>query len=279
MAQPFYETIKYLNPMGLSMSYITTPGGYHPLHWHEDMEILYPLNGIVDIWVDGKEYTLKEKHFSVIESSQIHSTYSHSDPSMFLCIHLSKKQLKNYLPDIEFRCINCTPDEIDDHSFPQYHSICELIENMTRLYIKDVSFHSLEAAGILLQMLAQLLRNFSTETSLSCLTDTQTKERIKKIISYVEENFRNPISLQDIADYLGLTKEYFCRFFKKNMGISFLNYVNDVRLSHIYQEIQNTDASISEIMEHNGFTNQKHFNRAFKKQYNQTPSSIRHAHK
>lgn len=279
MAQPFYETIKYLNPMGLSMSYITTPGGYHPMHWHEDMEILYPLNGIVDIRVDGKEYTLKKKHFSVIESSQIHSTYSHSDLSMFLCIHLSKGRLKAYLPDIEFRYINCTPDEIDDHNFPQYYRICELFETMTRLYIKNVSFHSLEEVGILLQMLAQLLRDFSTEITPSHLADTQTKERIKKIISYVEKNFRSPISLQDIANHLGLTKEYFCRFFKKNMETSFLNYVNEVRLSHIYQEIQNTDAPISEIMEHNGFTNQKHFNRAFKKQYNQTPSSIRHPHK
>ncbi len=265
--------------MGLSMSYITTPGGYHPMHWHEDLEILYPLNGVVDIRVDGKEYTLKEKHFSVIESSQIHSTYSHSDPSMFLCIHLSKKLLRNYLPDIEFHYISCIPDEIDDHSFPQYRRICELIETMTRLYIKETAFHSLEAEGILLQILAQLLRYFSVELFPAHTADTLSKERLRKIISYVEENFRNPISLQDVSDYLGLTKEYFCRFFKKNMGISFLNYLNEVRLSHIYQELQNTDASISEIMERNGFTNQKYFNQAFKKQYNQTPSSIRYHHK
>lgn len=278
MELPFYETTQYLNPMGLSMAYVTTPGGYHPMHWHEDLEILYPLNGVVDVCVENKKYTLKEKHFSVIESSQIHSTCSHTDTSMFLCIHLSKKQLKNYLPDIEFRYIHCIPDEVMDLCFPQYRKICELLETMTRLYIKDAPFHSLEEEGILLQIIAQLLRNFSAEDPMAYMSDPHTKERIREIISYVEKNFRDPISLQDISDHLGLTKEYFCRFFKKNMGISFLSYLNEVRLSHIYQDIQNTDAPISEIMEHNGFTNQKLFNRAFKEQYNQTPSSIRHPH-
>lgn len=54
MKEPVYETIQYLNPLGISMQYITTPGGYHPMHWHEDLEILYPLNGTVTIWVDKK---------------------------------------------------------------------------------------------------------------------------------------------------------------------------------------------------------------------------------
>lgn len=278
MKEAFYETIQYLNPLGISMVYITTPGGYHPMHWHEELEILYPLNGVTDVWVDGRTYTLKEKHFSVIESSHVHSTLSHTDASMFLCIHLSRKQFKCFLPDIELRYIRCIPDEVMDGHFPEYRDICELFEAMTRLYIKDAPFHSLEAEGILLQIIAGLLRNFSTEFPFAGTADTQSRERIREIITYVEKNFRDPISLQNISNEFGLTKEYFCRFFKKNMGISFLKYVNDIRLSHIYQDIQNTDASISEIMEQNGFTNQKLFNQAFKKQYGKTPSSVRHPH-
>ena len=103
MKEPIYETVQYLNPLGISMQYITTPGGYHPLHWHEELEILYPLNGTVTIWVDQKTYLLKERHFTVIESAQVHSTCSLADASMFLCIHLSKMQFKRYLPEMEFK--------------------------------------------------------------------------------------------------------------------------------------------------------------------------------
>lgn len=278
MNQPRHESIKHLSSIGLRMSYITTPGGYHPIHWHEELEILYPLNGVVDVWIDGKKHILQKKHLIVVESSLIHSTYAHSKASMFLYVHLSKEKIKEYLPDIEFRRINCIPDELDEQYFPKYRKICELIELLTVLYIKNVPFYSMEAEGILLQIMANLFRDFSVEIAPDHANDKQTMDRIREIITYVEENYREPISLQDISDHLGVTREYFCRFFKKNMGVSFLNYLNEVRLSHIYKELQNTDAPISEIMENNGFTNQKLFNRTFKKLYNQTPSSVRHPH-
>ena len=59
------------------------------------------------------------------------------------------------------------------------------------------------------------------------------------------------------------------------MRISFLQYVNEVRITHIYQELQNTDAPITEVMEANGFTNQKLFHKTFKQIYGCTPSAAR----
>ena len=50
MKEPVHETIQYLNPLGISMQYITTPGGYHPLHWHDHM------GGQKDIPVEGKTF-------------------------------------------------------------------------------------------------------------------------------------------------------------------------------------------------------------------------------
>lgn len=108
------------------MNYITTPSGHHPLHWHEELEILNPLNGAVTIWVNKKTYLLKERYFSVIESSHVHSTYSPADASMFLCIHVSKIQFQRCLSDIRLHRINCVPDEVMDDRLPEYRGICEL---------------------------------------------------------------------------------------------------------------------------------------------------------
>ncbi len=67
-----------------------------------------------------------------------------------------------------------------------------------------------------MQVLAHLIRYFSTHTAVNVTaTDRLSIARIKEIINYVEEHFCEQISLQDIADHLGLGKEYFCRFFKK----------------------------------------------------------------
>ena len=140
----------------------------------------------------------------------------------------------------------------------------------------DIPFFRLEAEGIILQTVAQLIRYFSS-TSAVQLADTHlmTIDRIRKVMSYVEEHYKENISLQDVSDLLGIGKEYFCRFFKKNMGISFLQYLNEVRLSHIYQGLMDTDHPIAELMEENGFSNQKLFNRSFKELYGCTPSSVR----
>lgn len=276
MKEAYYETLKEIGNSGIALSYQTIPGGYHPLHWHEEVELLYPLNGEADINIEGKIYKLPVKQLLVIESCEIHSTYSYHSPYMFLCIHLSKKHMRQYMSDIEQYRIHCRPDDISDTDFPFYFELCKMMERLTRIYFEDAAAFELEAKGIILQVFARLIRYFSTIDALQPDTgDTLTKERIRQIITYVEEHFREPVSLSDISAQLGLGREYFCRFFKKHMGLSFLNYLNETRLTHIYQDLINTDAPVSEIMEANGITNQKLFNRTFKELYGCTPSAIR----
>lgn len=278
MSRPYYETFREISPQGIQLSYLTTPGGYHPLHWHEELEILYNLNGEADIIIDGEKYRLMKKHIMVIESRQVHSTYAYQDTSMFICIHISKKYMRKYLPDIDLYQIRCIPEKIDTDDFPAYLEICKLMETLTKLYmVETLPTFAMESEGIILQVLSRLLRFFSKNiTPKTALASSPAAfERLRTIITYVEENFREPLSLQEAADRLGLTKEYFCRFFKKNMGMSFLEYVNEVRLSHIYYDLIHSDTPVSVLTAENGFTNQKLFNRAFKELYGCTPSSVR----
>ena len=134
----------------------------------------------------------------------------------------------------------------------------------------------MESEGLILQVIANLVLNFATDSApLLGDNDKLAINRIRDVIRYVETNFTEPIYLQDVADTLGISKEYFCRFFKKNMGISFVNYVNEVRAAHIYQDLIHTDDPVQIIIEKNGFTNQKLFNKTFKTLYGCTPSQIR----
>ena len=287
MEQPYYETFQEISDLGIQLAYSTAPGGYHPLHWHEEIELLYQLNGEATIQIEGKKYQIPNKHLTVVDSGLVHSTYTYSDTSMFICAHISRKYMERYLPDIELYQIHCIPDDLTDEQFPEYRKICQMLEDLTRIYIEDASAFLMEAEGIIMQVLAHLIRHFSTHAaSKVTATDRLTVDRIREIITYVEEHFAGQISLQDIADHLGLgkeyfcrffkkNKEYFCRFFKKNMGMSFLQYVNEVRVSHIYQDLIQTDAPVYEIAEKNGFHNQKLFNRTFKNIYGCTPSSVR----
>jgi len=90
MSQPFYETIQKTSPLGISFAWQTAPGGYHPIHWHDEIELLYLLNGNAEIIIEGKRYKLPTRHLLTIESKQVHSTHTPSPEYTFLCIHAEK---------------------------------------------------------------------------------------------------------------------------------------------------------------------------------------------
>jgi AraC-like DNA-binding protein len=228
--------------------------------------------------VEGTSYHLGHRQMMVIETGKVHSTASGSDAYMFVCIHIAREQLKSYMPDIDLYQIDCPPIDINDDRFPEYLNICRMLADLTRIYMTDPPTAPMESEGLILLIYSHLLRHFSTKAiPENTVGNTLTKNRLREVISYVQKHYAEPISLQDAADLLGLNREYFCRFFKKNMGMSFLQYLMEVRLSHMYHDLEVTDKPISVLMEENGLYNQKLCNRAFKKLYGCTPSSVRKA--
>lgn len=124
MEQPYYETFQEISNLGIQLAYSTAPGGYHPLHWHEEIELLYQLNGEATIQIEGKKYHIPNKHLTVIDSGLVHSTYTYTDTSMFICAHISRKYMERYLPDIFHLCgsqsyghgqTDCRQDPGDHH--------------------------------------------------------------------------------------------------------------------------------------------------------------------
>lgn len=124
MNKIYYKIIKEINISGISISFRTVRGGYHPPHWHDEIELLYPLNGETNIKINGKMYHLPRKQLMAIESCQVHSTYSPNTTCMYLSIYVSKKRLQQYMPDVELHQIYCHPEEISDNQFP-CHSKCD----------------------------------------------------------------------------------------------------------------------------------------------------------
>lgn len=276
MNHSYYEQPQKSSPLGIRILYQTLPGGFNPLHWHETLEFLYPLNGDVELLMDGEQYHLPKKNLTVIESRRAHSMLVSGERAMNICIHVSKDKLKSYLPDIELYQIQCAPDKIRDEQFPAYLEICQMMTQLTKLYLLETPEVSLETEGIILQALAHLLRHFGTRGQGEAPDSNQLlTDRIHQILSWAEEHYSDPISLSDVADQLSISREYFCRLFRQSMGITFQEYLTGLRLNHAYQDLLYTTTPISEVMEKNGFTNQKRFNASFKNLYGCTPSEVR----
>ena len=197
---PYNEIILEKSPLNIKIAFYTKSGGYSPLHWHEELEILYPLNGASDISINGTTYHQRNKQLLVIDSGNIHSTLHYGDSAMFLCIHISKKSLEWYIPGIENYNICCYSDMVSDKDFPVYLEMCGYLKRITELYITDNPAFLLEAEGLVLQTVSKLLVNFAKAPApLPGSNDQLVIKRIRSITSYVEEHFREPVTLEEAA--------------------------------------------------------------------------------
>ncbi len=105
--------------------------------------------------------------------------------------------------------------------------------------------------------------------------DFENSDKIKMIYEYVQENYHNKMSLNEISELVNMSPVSFNRLIKKRTGKTFIEYVNATRIGFASRWLIEKDLSIAEIAFKCGFNNIANFNRVFKKTKNCTPSQYR----
>lgn len=105
--------------------------------------------------------------------------------------------------------------------------------------------------------------------------DTKENDRMNKVYNYIRENFKEHISLEQIADEISMTVPAFARYFKKISRKTFTKFVNEYRVVHASKLLAETSMSVTEISFESGFNNFSHFNKSFKEFTGKSPSDYR----
>lgn len=101
------------------------------------------------------------------------------------------------------------------------------------------------------------------------------ENRIDTVCHYVQAHFTEDIRLRDVADRVHMTESNFCKFFKKTLGTTFSQYLNELRINEACRFLLHSDLSIGQIAFQCGFESLTYFNRVFRRKKNQTPSEWR----
>ena len=121
--------------------------------------------------------------------------------------------------------------------------------------------------------------NVLSEHSFDLTGGDEHEEAIRRAISYIRANYRDPISLVELQALTGMGRAGFTRQFNRHAGKPFSAFLNQVRLEAVCSELRTTTKAISNIAWDNGFTQLSFFNRLFLRELNVTPTAYREAKK
>lgn len=252
-----------------------------PLHWHDEMELIYIKKGRGTITVDFTQYTVSAGTIALIIPGQLHSIEQYEHESMEyenIIFHpgiLVTKKTDTSYTDILAPLLSgklsvpllYTPD------FAYYNEIAACIDANDEISRTNPPGYQLFIKSQLFMLLFILANKCVLKEHIK--KDYKSLEKMKLILKYVENHYMDKITIEDIADEVGLSQSHFMKYFKNTMGTSFIEYLNEYRLTMASRLLISSESSILDIAAEVGYENLSYFNRTFKKRFEMTPREYR----
>lgn len=245
--------------------------GIVPRHWHNSLEINYLLVGKMKSFVNGITNCFSDNDIGLINSGDVHSFDSVNEgKSAGITILIPEEFLRENYENIDNIIFDL------DNEFAK-ERLKEIVKNIASTYTcKDNEFKSLKIKSYLYEMIYILFTYCKRDKKNNhSVNSNKYLDRIRNITSYIKENYKEDITLEEVARTYGLSKEHLSRNFKAYVGTTFTKYLESIRVYNAHRDLMNTDYSIIEIALENGFPNVKSFINSFKKTYGHTPNKYR----
>ena len=236
-----------------------------------DGELIYMIEGAMELTVGDQVYAMKPEDVVVINADKKHSY--RTDPESIFCELRIPLDILSSAQGYRYSMIFCNSVLEENENYEGLRSILKKILNQyVRQGSEGISLGMMSQFYALLEMIQV---HFTLSPESSKIQDDKYYERIEEINRYIRANYNEAVSLKELADHLYLSNAYLSRFFKKNYGMNFEEYLRNIRLSHALDDLLYTDHTVVRIAVDNGFSNATHFSRAFKGAQGVTPTEFR----
>ncbi|MFD1317432.1 AraC family transcriptional regulator [Loigolactobacillus zhaoyuanensis] len=245
-------------------------GSYH-YNWHQQVELLWLLQGEIEVNVDGNRYVLSENDLIIINSNCGHATFALKPNSIALRIHIMPDFFTNQGFDLNVG--QFTLNSASKKFSPAYPIIRHAL---ACLYLgMRANTNKLTINSLFYQLANELAQYFFADMIQGSRTITQKSHFLDTTTHYIDEHYQEDITLEKLADYCNYSSSYLSKLFKLELGINFYEYLVRCRLQHAVTDLTHTTLKVVDVAYHNGFKEVKSFNLMFKKHFGQTPSDYR----
>ena len=231
-------------------------------HYHEELEVVYTKCGHWNAITSTSETELKEGDICIFMPGEIHALKSTLPNNLYIF----KINLKTYKEIYEFQKIRLHSSKISKGD-KGYEQLKSSILSMAEEYQKKKPGYEFAIRSAKNNIIAILLR----ELSYKYIDTAHNLNLFNTINLYLEENFAQKISLEEVGALCHLSKYYFAHEFKRLTGMSFMNYLTLFRREKSIEMLIYSSENMTDIAMHCGFGNVRSFNRKFKDCYGKTP--------
>lgn len=278
--KPAFEKIQPSFGSSISFKRFTDeqPNGIAAWHYHPEIELVYIAHGNGKRHIGNHVSYYTNGDLILIGSDVPHYGFTDrmTDGNTEVVLQFKKDFLGNALGRVtELEKVNQLLDlSLHGLSFSGVtkRKVGQLLDEMVVMSHFDKLLHTMRILQIMSKSEEYQILNASKAT---IEINQQDKDRIKVIYDFVRQNFQRDISLMEISELTNMTIPSFCRYFKKQTGKTFTQFVNEFKVIDACKLLSETGRTIADICFECGFNNFSHFNKQFKIVTGKSPSEYR----
>ena len=245
-------------------------------HWHNEFEFVFVEEGTVYCFLGSMRITLQEREGIFINSGVIHS-FETPGTGIISNIVFSPELIAPAKSRIHDKFIQpFLASDISHIVLSEkvcwHKSVLAGFEHIFCLCEEEVSTREIDILTFLCKIWSAFFQNKAAFTTMAKIgTTSLSQARLKKMVRFIEQNYPNKITLQDIAQSADVSKSEAMRCFKEGMHTPPVDYLNQFRLRRALGLLSATNKTVTEVADHVGFGNVSYFCRMFKRKYGITP--------
>lgn len=250
-------------------------GSYVAPHWHNSLELVYMLEGSMTTQFENNvSQTIEAGEISVVNPRVIHSVTAQKNKALVLLI--PSDLLEKYIPAHDFLEFHVDMHPDDQVNITRLERLKKIFTDMYIVYDIRPDAYLLKFNSLLYDLLYTLVHSYSVRlTDKDIIKRNRSINKVKDIMRYIENHHSEKIVMEDIAAHFGYNPDYLSRLFKKQLGITVMQYLYEIRLNKIVHDLGETDHSIGYIFDAHGCTNHKYTMQLFKERFKCTPKEKR----
>ena len=243
---------------------------------HGSFELSYILDGWGHYYAGQQKIDLQPGSLTLSNPYEPHSHVSRTEkPLVVLTLQIHRLFLRRYIDCVPKQVFNCA--QISQLTQAQRDVLLNLLVQTAVAYLNEdgaQQFNVIGAATLLLGKLKSFLE-WKLESNPDSADKELQKERMRRLVSYIDENYRQKITLSMLADMEGISTTYLSHFFRKAFGVSFQTYLSTQRLEKALVLMHDKNTTMVDICMSCGFSDSRYLEAACRKMFGCSVSEYR----